>query len=69
MPTRIYEVNGIITTITVKIKTIYILGIKVRCIVGRNKSTPFGRVVSCVKVIPTGFSVIVITTVFNGVIQ
>ena len=45
MPTWIGIVNGIITTVTVKIETVYIFGIKICSIVGGDKSTYFRIIV------------------------
>ena len=67
MPTRVYKVNGIITTIAIKIKTVYILGIKESCIIRRDKSSPLGRIISCVKVVELGVLVVVISSITNGV--
>ena len=67
MPTRIGIVNGIITTVTVKIETVYIFGIKICSIVGGNKSSPFGRVVSCIEVVEACFGVEIVASVTEGV--
>ena len=62
MPTRIGIVNRIITTIAVKIETVYIFGIKICSIIGRDKSSPFGGIISCVEVIEACFGVVVIAS-------
>ena len=67
MPTRVYEVNGIITAITVKVKSIYRFGIKESCIIRGNKSTRFRAVVSCVEIVELGVLVVVISSITNGV--
>ena len=68
MPTRVYKVNGIITAITVKVKSIYGFGIKIRSIIRGNKSTPLGRIISRIEEIPTCFGIEVITSVSDRVI-
>ena len=68
MPTRVYKVNGIITAITVKVKSIYGFGIKIRSIIWGDKSSPFGRVVSRVEEIPTCFIIKIVTSISDRVI-
>ena len=67
MPTRINEINGIIITITIKIKTIYIFGIKIFSIIRTYKPSPLRGIITCIEEIPTCFGIVVITTVSDGV--
>ena len=67
MPARIYKINGIITTIAVKVKSIYRLRVKISSIIRRDKSTPFGVIISGIEVIEARFGIVVITTVSDGV--
>lgn len=69
MPTRVNKVNGIIITVTVAIQTVGGFGIKIRSIIRRDKSSPFGGVVSSVEAIPTCLGVEVITSVSNSIIH
>ena len=69
MPTRIAVVNRIIITITVKVKSIYGFGVKIRSAIRGNKSTPFGVIVSCIEEIPTCFIIKILTSVSNSIIH
>ena len=67
MPARIGIVNGIIITVAIEVTSIYSFVIKVLCVIGRDKSTPFRVIVSCVEVIKFGVFVVVVTTISNRV--
>ena len=67
MPTRIAVIHRIITTITVKVKSIYTFGIKIRRIIRTYKSMPLGRVITCIEVVELGVLVVVISSITNGV--
>ena len=67
MPTRIAVIHRIITTITVKVKSIYGFGVKIRSAIRGNKSTPLGRVVTRVEIVELGVLVVVIPSITNGV--
>ena len=58
MPARIGIVNGIIITVAIEVTSIYSFVIKVLCVIGRDKSTPLGIIVSCVAVVEPGLSVV-----------
>ena len=67
MPTRVYKVNRIITTIAIQIATVYFFRVEVCRIIRRDKSSPLGRIVSRIEEIPTCFGVEVIASITEGV--
>ena len=67
MPAWIRIIYGIIIAVSIKVKTIHRLGIKVIWAIGRDKPSPLRVIISCVEVIELYFSVVVITAVADGI--
>ena len=67
MTTRITVIHRIIATIAIQIQAIYIFGIQVGGIVGRDKSAPLGAVIPGVAIIQAGVVIVVIATTTNRV--
>ena len=68
MPAWIAVIHRIIITVSIKIKSVRIFGINILGTIRRDKSTPFGIIISRIEVVEFGFSIVVITAVSDGVI-
>ena len=67
MSARITVIDRIIAAIAVEIQAVGGFGVEVGGIIGRDKSTPFGRIIPGVAVVQTGVVIVVIAAVANGV--
>ena len=65
--TRISIVHRIIITVGIEIQSVYRLGIKITRIIRRDKSTPFGAVVSCIEEIEPCILVVIVTPVSDRI--
>ncbi len=65
--TAICNSNGIIASIHILIQPIDGFGVEIFGTIGRNKSSPFGAVITGIQIIQAGIAVVVIATVANGV--
>ena len=64
-----FVIHRIISTVGIKIQPISTFNIKISSIIRRNKSAPFGIIVSCIKIIKPGIFVEIVTSVTNGVVS
>ena len=67
MPTRIRIFYRIIIAVRIKIQTVYRLRIKITRIIRRNKSTPFGIIISCIEVVELSLTIVIISSVSYGI--
>jgi len=67
MTTRICAIYWIIIAICVKVKTSEGFRVKVLYVVCVDKSSGFGVVVAAIQIVKTGFGIVVIATVTEGV--
>ena len=67
MPTRVGIVDRIVIAIAIQVQTINTIRIKISCIIGRDESPPRGVVIARIEIIQTGFVVVIIASVANGV--
>ena len=67
MTTRIYEIYGIIIAIAIEVQAVDGFGVEVGSAIGRDKSAPFGAVVSCITIVQAGIVIEVIAAITNGV--
>ena len=63
MSCRIYIIYRIISAVRIQIKSVRCFGIKIACVVGRDKSTPLGAVVARVEIIKLCFRIVVVAAV------
>ena len=66
MSARINLIYRIIAAVAIQVQAVDILGIQVSGIVGRDKASPLGTVVTGIAVVETSLIIVVITTVTNG---
>ena len=67
MPTRVGIVDRIIIAVAIQIQSVYRLGGKISRVIRRDKSSPFGTVVTRVEIVQTDVVVVIIASVANGV--
>ena len=67
MPARIGVIHRIIIAVRVEVESVWIFWIEICSIIRRDKSTPFGVIISCVEIIEPYLVVVVISSVAYGV--
>ena len=67
MSTVVSVINRIIIAVCVKVQTVYRLRIKITRIIRRNKSAPFGAVVTRIKIVELCILVVIVTTISDGI--
>ena len=67
MSARVGVVDGVVIAVAILVQTIDGFGVKVIGSIGGDESAPLRAVISCVAVVQTGFFVVVVATIANGV--
>ena len=67
MPAGIRIVYRVIVAICIEVEAINGFWIKVCCIIGRDKSAQFGRVITSIEIVEACILVVVVTSIANGV--
>ena len=63
MPTRIGIIHRIIATVAIEVKTVSIFVIEISGIIGRDESSPFGRIIARVEEIPFALGVVIVASI------
>ena len=67
MPTRIGIIYGIIIAVSIEVKTVDVFVIEISGIIGRDESSPFGRIIARVEKIPFALGVVIVASISYGI--
>ena len=67
MPTRIGIIHRIIIAVSIEVKTVNVFEVEVSGIIGRDESSPFGRIIARVEKIPFALGVVVVAPISYGI--
>ena len=67
MAARVGVIDGVVVAVAILVQAVGGLGIQVGSIVGADKSTPFGAVISGIAVVQAGIFVVVVATIADRV--
>ena len=67
MPTRIGIIHRIIIAVSIEVKAVNIFGVEVSGIIGRDESSPFGRIIARVEKIPFALGIVVVAPISYGI--